>query len=308
MDRIEDRACKLAIAMAELKNKNSYHSYKDTMVSIYKPVEKMVKPFTRLERISQEWLGRLGEMKKSKELDVARLKRYFYGTSVYSLAFTISNIMFNENDDTVMIADFIKFIYNLDTEDKFNMFMTYYYRYYARSNTSSNLIEQRDTAKDKHGFIEIMFSDKYNREAVDNIYKHCITNSDTGTLITSIADSNMRKPKKAKIPVIIKPDLDKFDRNEILMSEIDNMVIGHVNYFLEEIVSGKPTLKASGIELTGEYGKGKLEGYINRANKKDYALHPVFIDDDTLSHPFVSLNIFKNLKTKVVFILKIIKE
>lgn len=54
MDRIEDRACKLALAMAELKNKNSYHSYKDTMVSIYKPVEKMVKPYTRLERISQE--------------------------------------------------------------------------------------------------------------------------------------------------------------------------------------------------------------------------------------------------------------
>lgn len=206
MDRIEDRACKLALAMAELKNKNSYHSYKDTMVSIYKPVEKMIKPYSRLERISQEWLSRLGEMKKSKELDVSRLKRYFYGTSVYSLASTISNIMFNEHDDTTMIADFIKFIYNLDTEDKFNRFMTYYYRYYARSNTSSNLIEQRDTAKGKHDVIEIMFSDKYNREAVDNIYKH----------------------------------------------------------------------------------------------------HPVFIDDDTLSHPFVSLSIFKDLKTKVVFILKIV--
>lgn len=113
MDRIEDRACKLALAMAELKNKNSYHSYKDTMVSIYKPVEKMVKPYSRLERISQEWLSRLSEMKKSKELDVSRLKRYFYGTSVYSLASTISNIMFNEHDDTTMIADFIKFIYNL---------------------------------------------------------------------------------------------------------------------------------------------------------------------------------------------------
>lgn len=306
MDRIEDRACKLALSMAELKNKNSYHSYKDTMVSIYKPVEKMVKPYTRLERISQEWLSRLSEMKKSKELDVARLKRYFYGTSVYSLASTISNIMFNEHDDTVMIADFIKFIYNLDTEDKFNRFMTYYYRYYARSNTSSNLIEQRDTAKGKHDVIEIMFSDKYNREAVDNIYKHCITNSDTDTLITDVADSNMRKPKKAKIPVIIKPDLDKFDRNEIKLSEIDSMVIGHVNYFLEDIVAGKPTLKARGIELTGEYGKGKLENYIYRANKEDYVLHPVFIDDDTLSHPFVSLSIFKDLKTKVVFILKIV--
>ena len=184
--------------------------------------------------------------------------------------------------------------------------MTYYYRYYARSNTSSNLIEQRDTAKGKHDVIEIMFSDKYNREAVDNIYKHCITNSDTDTLITDVADSNMRKPKKAKIPVIIKPDLDKFDRNEIKLSEIDSMVIGHVNCFLEDIVAGKPTLKARGIELTGEYGKGKLENYIYRANKEDYVLHPVFIDDDTLSHPFVSLSIFKDLKTKVVFILKIV--
>lgn len=306
MDRIEDRACKLALAMAELKNQNSYHSYKDTMVSIYIPKEKMIKPFTRLARISQEWLSRLGEMKKSKDLDVARLKRYFYGTSVYSLAVTISNIMFDEHDDTVMIADFIKFIYNLDTEDKFNRFMTYYYRYYARSNTASNLIAQRDTAKSKHDVIEIMFSDKYNREAVDNVYKHCITNSDTDTLITDVADSNMHKPKEAKIPVIIKPDLDKFDRNEIRMSEIDSMVIGHVDYFLEEIVAGKPTLKARGINLTGEKGKDKLEGYTHRANKKDYVLHPVFIDDDTLSHPFVSLNIFKELKTKVVFVLKIV--
>lgn len=305
MDRIEQKAFELASAIAELKNQNSYHSYEDTMVSIYIPKEKMVKPLTRLARISQEWISRLGEMKKSKELDVSRLKRYFYGTSVYSLAVTISNIMFDEHDDTVMIADFIKFIYNLDTEDKFNRFMTYYYRYYARSNTASNYLSQKDDAKDNHDVIEIMFSDKYNREAVDNVYKHCITNSDTDTLITDVADSNMRKPKEAKIPVIIKPDLDKFDKNEIKMSEVNDMVIGHVNYFLEEIVAGKPTLKASGIELTGVNGKGKLENYIYRANKKDYVLYPVFIDDDTLSHPFVSLNIFKDLKTKVVFILKI---
>lgn len=306
MERIEQKACKLALAMAELKNQNSYHSYKDTMVSIYIPKEKMVKPFTRLANISQEWLSRLGEMKKSKELDVARLKRYFYGTSVYSLAVTISNIMFDEHDDTVMIADFIKFIYNLDTEDKFNRFMTYYYRYYARSNTASNYLSQKDVAKSNHNVIDIMFSDKYNREAVDNVYKHCITNSDTDTLITDVADSNMCKPKEAKIPVIIKPDLDKFDKNEIRMSEIDNMVIGHVDYFLEEIVAGKPTLKARGINLTGANGTGKLANYIHRENKIDYVLHPVFIDDDTLSHPFVSLSIFKELKTKVVFVLKIV--
>lgn len=306
MDRIEQKAFELASAIAELKNKDTYHDYQTTMVSIYIPKEKLVKPLTRLARISQEWLSRLGEMKKSKDLDVARLKRYFYGTSVYSLAVTISNIMFDEHDDTIMIADFIKFIYNLDTEDKFNRFMTYYYRHYARSNTSSNLIEQRDIARDKHGVIEIMFSDKYNREAVDNIYKHCITHSDNNTLITDVANSNMRKPKEAKIPIIIKPDLDKFDKNEIKMSEVNDMIIGHVNYFLEETVAGKPTLKARGIELTGANGTGKLANYIHRANKKDYVLYPVFIDDDTLSHPFVSLNIFKDLKTKVIFILKIV--
>lgn len=87
------------------------------------------------------------------------------------------------------------------------------------------------------------------------------------------------------------------------------MVIGTVDYFLEEIIAGKPTLRACGIELAGAYGvhgKGKLESYRDRKNKKQYVLYPIFIDDDTLAHPYVSLEIFKELKTKVVFILEIV--
>ena len=304
MDRIEQKAFELASAFAELKNMNSYHSYETTMVSIYMPKEKMIKPFSKLGQIAQQWLGRLGEMKKSKDLDVAKLKRYFYGRSVYSIAMTISNIMFDELEETVMIANFIKFIYNLDTEDKFNRFMTYYYRYYVRITASSNYLSQKDSAKRDYDIVDIMYSDRYNKEAVEGIYNICICNSDSNRLIINVADSNMRKPKKAEIPVILKPDLDKFDRNEIKLSEINEMVIGHVNYFLEDIVSGKPTLKAKGIDIDTDKGKDKLEGYIHRRNKNGYALYPVFIDDDTLSHPYVSLNIFEKLKTKIVFVLK----
>lgn len=234
------------------------------------------------------------------------MKRYFYGTSVYVLATDIANIMFKEDEDTTMVADFIKFIYNLDTDDKFNRFMTYFYRYYARVNTSNNYRDRRDSAKIRSEIVDIMFTGKSDRIALENIYKHCITRTDGDTLISSVSDSNMCKPKKANIPVIIKPDIIDFNVNKVKLSEIKEMVIGTVDYFLEEIIAGKPTLRACGVELTGVYGKSKLESYRDRKNKKQYVLYPIFIDDDTLAHPYVSLEIFKELKTKVVFILEIV--
>lgn len=295
MDRIEQKAFELASAIVELRVNSGYHDYTSTMTSIYTPPEKLAKPISKLGKLSQQWLSRLAAMKKSKDLDVDKLKRYFYGTSVYVLATDIANIMFKEDEDTTMVADFIKFIYNLDTDDKFNRFMTYFYRYYARVNTSNNYRDRRDSAKIRSEIVDIMFTSKSDRMALENIYKHCITRTDGDTLISSVSDSNMCKPKKANIPVIIKPDIIDFNVNKVKLSEIKEMVIGTVDYFLEEIIAGKPTLRACGVELTGEYGKGKLENYIYRANKEDYVLHPVFIDDDTLSHPFVSLSIFKYL-------------
>lgn len=309
MDRIEQKAFELASAIAELRENSGYHDYTSTMVSIYTPPEKLAKPVSKLGKISQQWLSRLGEMKKSKDLDVDKLKRYFYGTSVYALATDIANIMFKEDEDTTVVADFIKFIYNLDTDDKFNRFMTYFYRYYARVNTSNTYRNRRDTAKWHSEIADIMFTGKSDREALENIYKHCITRTDGDTLVSSVSDSNMHKPKKAKIPVITKPDIINFNVNKVKLSEIKEMVIGTVDYFLEEIIAGKPTLRACGIELAGAYGvhgKGKLESYRDRKNKKQYVLYPIFIDDDTLAHPYVSLEIFKELKTKVVFILEIV--
>lgn len=312
MDRIEQKALDLASAIAELRENSGYHDYTSTMVSIYTPPEKLAKPVSKLGKLSQQWLSRLGEMKKSKDLDVDKLKRYFYGTSVYTLATDIANIMFKEDEDTTMISNFIKFIYNLDTDDKFNRFMTYFYRYYARVNTSNTYRNRRDTAKWRSEISDIMFTGKSDREALENIYNHCITRTDGedgDTLISSVSDSNMRKPKKANIPVIIKPDIINFNVNKVKLSEIKEMVIGTVDYFLEEIIAGKPTLRACGIELAGAYGvhgKGKLESYRDRKNKKQYVLYPIFIDDDTLAHPYVSLEIFKELKTKVVFILEIV--
>ena len=309
MDRIEQKALDLASAIAELRENSGYHDYTSTMVSIYTPPEKLAKPVSKLGKISQQWLSRLGEMKKSKDLDVDKLKRYFYGTSVYTLATDIANIMFKEDDNTTMVANFIKFIYNLDTDDKFNRFMTYFYRYYARVNTSNTYRNRRDTAKWHSEIADIMFTGKSDREALENIYKHCITRTDKDTLVSSVSDSNMHKPKKAKIPVITKPDIINFNVNKVKLSEIKEMVIGTVDYFLEEIIAGKPTLRACGIELAGAYGvhgKGKLESYRDRKNKKEYVIYPIFIDDDTLAHPYVSLEIFKELKTKVVFILEIV--
>ena len=113
--------------------------------------------------------------------------------------------------------------------------------------------------------------------------------------------------RKANIPVITKPDIINFNVDKVKLSEIKEMVVGTVDYFLEEVIAGKPTLRACGIELAGAYGvrgKGKLESYRDRKNKKQYVLYPIFIDDDTLAHPYVSLEIFKELKTKVVFILR----
>lgn len=309
MERIEQKAFELASAIAELRENSGYHDYTSTMVSIYTPPEKLAKPVSKLGKISQQWLSRLGKMKKSKDLDVDKLKRYFYGTSVYALATDIANIMFKEDEDTTVVADFIKFIYNLDTDDKFNRFMTYFYRYYARVNTSNTYRNRRDTAKWHSEIADIMFTGKSGREALENIYKHCITRTDGDTLVSSVSDSNMHKPKKAKIPVITKPDIINFNVNKVKLSEIKEMVIGTVDYFLEEIIAGKPTLRACGIELAGAYGvhgKGKLESYRDRKNKKEYVLYPIFIDDDTLAHPYVSLEIFKELKTKVVFILEIV--
>lgn len=309
MERIEQKAFELASAIAELRENSGYHDYTSTMATIYTPPEKLAKPVSKLGKLSQQWLSRLAEMKKSKDLDVNKLKRYFYGTSVYALATDIANIMFKEDEDTTMVADFIKFIYNLDTDDKFNRFMTYFYRYYARVNTSNTYRNRRDSAKIRSEIADIMFTSKSDREALENIYKHCITRTDGDTLITRVSDSNMCKPKKANIPVIIKPDIINFNVTKVKVSEIKEMVIGTVNYFLEEIIAGKPTLRACGIELAGAYGvhgKGKLESYRDRKNKKQYVLYPIFIDDDTLAHPYVSLEIFKELKTKVVFILEIV--
>lgn len=306
MDRIEQRAFELASAIVELRVNSGYHDYTSTMTSIYTPPEKLAKPISKLGKLSQQWLSRLAAMKKSKDLDVDKLKRYFYGTSVYVLATDIANIMFKEDEDTTMVADFIKFIYNLDTDDKFNRFMTYFYRYYARVNTSNNYRDRRDSAKIRSEIVDIMFTSKSDRMALENIYKHCITRTDGDTLISSVSDSNMCKPKKANIPVIIKPDIIDFNVNKVKLSEIKEMVIGTVDYFLEEIIAGKPTLRACGVELTGVYGKSKLESYRDRKNKKQYVLYPIFIDDDTLAHPYVSLEIFKELKTKVVFILEIV--
>lgn len=306
MDRIEQKAFELASAIVELRVNSGYHDYTSTMTSIYTPPEKLAKPISKLGKLSQQWLSRLAAMKKSKDLDVDKLKRYFYGTSVYVLATDIANIMFKEDEDTTMVADFIKFIYNLDTDDKFNRFMTYFYRYYARVNTSNNYRDRRDSAKIRSEIVDIMFTGKSDRMALENIYKHCITRTDGDTLISSVSDSNMCKPKKANIPVIIKPDIIDFNVNKVKLSEIKEMVIGTVNYFLEEILAGKPTLRACGVELTGVYGKSKLESYRDRKNKKQYVLYPIFIDDDTLAHPYVSLEIFKELKTKVVFILEIV--
>lgn len=306
MDRIEQKAFELASAIVELRVNSGYHDYTSTMASIYTPPEKLAKPISKLGKLSQQWLSRLAAMKKSKDLDVDKLKRYFYGTSVYVLATDIANIMFKEDEDTTMVADFIKFIYNLDTDDKFNRFMTYFYRYYARVNTSNNYRDRRDSAKIRSEIVDIMFTGKSDRIALENIYKHCITRTDGDTLISSVSDSNMCKPKKANIPVIIKPDIIDFNVNKVKLSEIKEMVIGTVDYFLEEIIAGKPTLRACGVELTGVYGKSKLESYRDRKNKKQYVLYPIFIDDDTLAHPYVSLEIFKELKTKVVFILEIV--
>lgn len=306
MDRIEQKAFELASAIVELRVNSGYHDYTSTMTSIYTPPEKLAKPISKLGKLSQQWLSRLAAMKKSKDLDVDKLKRYFYGTSVYVLATDIANIMFKEDEDTTMVADFIKFIYNLDTDDKFNRFMTYFYRYYARVNTSNNYRDRRDSAKIRSEIVDIMFTGKSDRIALENIYKHCITRTDGDTLISSVSDSNMCKPKKANIPVIIKPDIIDFNVNKVKLSEIKEMVIGTVDYFLEEIITGKPTLRACGVELTGVYGKSKLESYRDRKNKKQYVLYPIFIDDDTLAHPYVSLEIFKELKTKVVFILEIV--
>mgnify|MGYP000908742817 CR=1 FL=1 len=306
MDRIEQKAFELASAIVELRVDSGYHDYTSTMTSIYTPPEKLAKPISKLGKLSQQWLSRLAAMKKSKDLDVDKLKRYFYGTSVYVLATDIVNIMFKEDEDTTMVADFIKFIYNLDTDDKFNRFMTYFYRYYARVNTSNNYRNRRDSAKIRSEIVDIMFTGKSDRVALENIYKHCITRTDGDTLISSVSDSNMCKPKKANIPVIIKPDIIDFNVNKVKLSEIKEMVIGTVDYFLEEIITGKPTLRACGVELTGVYGKSKLESYRDRKNKKQYVLYPIFIDDDTLAHPYVSLEIFKELKTKVVFILEIV--
>lgn len=306
MERIEQKAFELASAIVELRVDSGYHDYTSTMTSIYTPPEKLAKPISKLGKLSQQWLSRLAAMKKSKDLDVDKLKRYFYGTSVYVLATDIANIMFKEDEDTTMVADFIKFIYNLDTDDKFNRFMTYFYRYYARVNTSNNYRDRRDSAKIRSEIVDIMFTGKSDRMALENIYKHCITRTDGDTLISSVSDSNMCKPKKANIPVIIKPDIIDFNVNKVKLSEIKEMVIGTVDYFLEEIIAGKPTLRACGVELTGVYGKSKLESYRDRKNKKQYVLYPIFIDDDTLAHPYVSLEIFKELKTKVVFILEIV--
>lgn len=306
MDRIEQKAFELASAIVELRVNSGYHDYTSTMTSIYTPPEKLAKPISKLGKLSQQWLSRLAAMKKSKDLDVDKLKRYFYGTSVYVLATDIANIMFKEDEDTTMVANFIKFIYNLDTDDKFNRFMTYFYRYYARVNTSNNYRNRRDSAKIRSEIVDIMFTSKSDRVALENIYKHCITRTDGDTLISSVSDSNMCKPKKANIPVIIKPDIIDFNVNKVKLSEIKEMVIGTVDYFLEEIIAGKPTLRACGVELTGVYGKSKLESYRDRKNKKQYVLYPIFIDDDTLAHPYVSLEIFKELKTKVVFILEIV--
>ena len=306
MDRIEQKAFELASAIVELRVDSGYHDYTSNMTSIYTPPEKLAKPISKLGKLSQQWLSRLAAMKKSKDLDVDKLKRYFYGTSVYVLATDIVNIMFKEDEDTTMVADFIKFIYNLDTDDKFNRFMTYFYRYYARVNTSNNYRNRRDSAKIRSEIVDIMFTGKSDRIALENIYKHCITRTDGDTLISSVSNSNMCKPKKANIPVIIKPDIIDFNVNKVKLSEIKEMVIGTVDYFLEEIIVGKPTLRACGVELTGVYGKSKLESYRDRKNKKQYVLYPIFIDDDTLAHPYVSLEIFKELKTKVVFILEIV--
>lgn len=306
MDRIEQKALELATAIVELRVNSGYHDYTSTMTSIYTPPEKLAKPISKLAAISQKWLGRLGEMKKSKDLDVDKLKRYFYGTSIYTFATDIANIMFKEDEDTTMVADFIKFIYNLDTDDKFNRFMTYFYRYYARVNLSNIYRNRRDTAKSRSEIVDIVFTSKSDREALENIYKHCITRTDGDTLVSSVSDSNMVRPEKAKIPVIIKPDIIDFNVDKVKLSEIKKMVIGTVDYFLEEIIAGKPTLRACGIELTDVYSYNKLESYRDRKNKKQYVLYPIFIDDDTLAHPYVSLEIFKELKTKVVFILEIV--
>lgn len=268
MDRIEQKAFELASAIVELRVNSGYHDYTSTMTSIYTPPEKLAKPISKLGKLSQQWLSRLAAMKKSKDLDVDKLKRYFYGNSVYVLATDIANIMFKEDEDTTMVADFIKFIYNLDTDDKFNRFMTYFYRYYARVNTSNNYRDRRDSAKIRSEIVDIMFTGKSDRIALENIYKHCITRTDGDTLISSVSDSNMCKPKKANIPVIIKPDIIDFNVNKVKLSEIKEMVIGTVDYFLEEIIAGKPTLRACGVELTGVYGKSKLESYRDRKNKK----------------------------------------
>lgn len=306
MDRIEQKALELATAIVELKESGDYRDYKCTMVSIYVPPEKLAKPVSKLAAISQKWLSRLGEMKKSKDLDVDKLKRYFYGTSIYTFATDIANIMFKEDEDTTMVANFIKFIYNLDTDDKFNRFMTYFYRHYARVNTSNNYRDRRDSAKIRSEIVDIMFTGKNDREALENIYKHCITRTDGDTLVSSVSDSNMVRPEKAKIPVIIKPDIIDFNVDKVKLSEIKKMVIGTIDYFLEEIIAGKPTLRACGIELTDVYSYNKLKSYRDRKNKKQYVLYPIFIDNDTLAHPYVSLEIFKELKTKVVFILEIV--
>jgi hypothetical protein len=272
MERIEQKAFELASAIAELRENSGYHDYTSTMTSIYTPPEKLAKPVSKLGKLSQQWLSRLGEMKKSKDLDVDKLKRYFYGTSVYVLATDIANIMFEEDEDTTMVADFIKFIYNLDTDDKFNRFMTYFYRYYARVNTSNTYRNRRDSAKIRSEISDIMFTGKSDRKALENIYKHCITRTDGDTLISSVSDSNMCKPKKANIPVITKPDIINFNVNKVKLNEIKEMVAGTVDYFLEEVIAGKPTLRACGIELAGAYGvrgKGKLESYRDRKTKSN---------------------------------------
>lgn len=265
------KAFEFVSAIAELRENSGYHDYTSTMTTIYIPPEKLAKPVSKLGKLSQQWLSRLGEMKKSKDLDIDKLKRYFYGTSVYVLATDIANIMFKEDEDTTMVADFIKFIYNLDTDDKFNRFMTYFYRYYARVNTSNTYRNRRDSAKIRSEISDIMFTGKSDREALENIYKHCIIRTDDDILISSVSDSNMCKPKKANIPVITKPDIINFNVDKVKLSEIKEMVVGTVDYFLEEVIAGKPTLRACGIELAGAYGvrgKGKLESYRDRKKQK----------------------------------------
>lgn len=63
MERIEQKAFELASAIAELRENSGYHDYTSTMTTIYTPPEKLAKPVSKLGKLSQQWLSRLGEMK-----------------------------------------------------------------------------------------------------------------------------------------------------------------------------------------------------------------------------------------------------